>query len=253
MSGYSKIIWYLKRTVFDIKNIIFTPSKNLASSSKSMYENLSANNYEIREYNRDIVALYDGVPVFTNFWNHRVRVGEDFIKVFNELQPKSILEVGCGEGLTLFSILSLNKNFFQKGVSWTGFDFSIIRALKAFHLFDNHPNTKGGNIHIYNGDATNIHHKSKSFDVTISNCVLEQIKYKKHEALKEMSRVSKYMVLREPLYKEQSFRGKLHFRYNDYIKLTLKNIEKYGEIMSIEVNRLSDPTYRYVTIIIKNN
>lgn len=247
-----KYIWFIKRFILDFINFFLQNQFKLnAKLSKDIHENLAIQNYQLNTSSRKIIALDNGNLIHTSLWNHRVHAAKDFIKILKEIDANSILEVGCGQGIMLFTMLQLESGFLNKR-KWVGFDFSVASALTCKSLFKNYNPTKDKNIEIYNGDATSIHFKNKSFDVTICNSVLDQIKYEKLKAISEMTRVSKYSVIREPLFKKQSFSGKLHFKRNDYCQLDLEDFKDFGEILSVEHSDLTDPVYAHSLILLKN-
>mgnify|MGYP000120551461 CR=1 FL=1 len=104
----------------------------------------------------------------------------------------------------------------------------------------------------YNGDGKNVIHQDKEFDVAICCTVIEQLKYEKHEFLREMGRVARYSIIQEPLYTQQNIRGKIHFKRNDYVELHVKDIEKIGKIIYFKHNDLNDPTYALSTVVVEN-
>jgi len=245
-------IWFVKRCILDFINFFLQKQFKLnAKASKDIHEKLSIQNYQLNTSSREIISLINGIPYHTSLWNSKVDTAKDFIKILKEIDAKSILEVGCGEGIILFTMLQLESEFLNER-KWVGFDFSVAAALNCKSLFKNYNLTKDKDIKIYNGDVTGIHFKNKSFDVTICNSVLDQIKYEKLQAISEMTRVSKYTIIREPLFENQNFSGKLHFKRHDYCQLKLNDFKDFGQILSVKHSDLTDPTYAHSLIVLKN-
>ena len=251
LSKLEFILWVIKRLILDVTNYFAPRQKLVASDSKELYENFAIKNYQFDTSNRKIVSLIDGTPYYTTLWDRRVEAAQDFMEAILKIEAKSILEVGCGEGVVLFTILQLQKDFL-KNKKWVGFDFSIATAMNCKALFENFELTRDEDLKIYNGDATSIHYEDKLFDVSICNSVLDQIKYEKHLALSEMTRVAKYSIIREPLYREQTFSGKTHFKRQDYCRLDLEDLKKFGKVLSVKHCDLGDPTYLHSVILLEN-
>lgn len=248
----SVFIWYLKRFILDFYNLISMRKKAVLtpSVSKATYEDIATTNFQLDKSASEIVSLINGKLYYTTLWDRRIAAARDFMNEIEKLEASSILEVGCGEGIVLFTMLQLEKDFLNNR-NWIGFDFSVATALNCKILFENMRLSKDVNIDIYNGDATAIHFEHKKFDVAICNSVLDQIKYDKLTALSEMARVSRYMIIREPLFERQTVSGKLHFMKNDYCQLSLDDLKKFGSIVSLKHCELADPTYSHSLIVLK--
>jgi len=245
---FAKIIFW--RAFFS--NILSLPIKNLPHVSKRRYEELSKLMPEISLDLRPILQLRSSQPILTTIWNQHFDVARSFKAAFDKIKTVNILEFGVGEGIVPFSMALLFPDYFSK-LKWTGFDFAFNRVLRADRLFRNHSSTKSlKNYSFYNGDAKNVIHEDKSFDVAISHCVLEQIKMGKKQALNEMARVAKYVVVREPIYEHQTIFGKAHFRKNDYVLLHMSDFENIGDIVYTEKHTFASPTYAYTTIIVES-
>tara|TARA_B110000008_G_C16938350_1_gene551488 strand:- start:689 stop:1603 length:915 start_codon:yes stop_codon:yes gene_type:complete len=251
LSTLETITFYIKRYILDIINFFSLNDKNDAKHSKELYENIAMESFQLDKSKNKIISIFNGKPLYASLWNRRVDAARDFMDKINEIDAKTILEVGCGEGIVLFTALQIDHNFLDDK-SWKGFDLSVASALNCKALFENCDLSKECDIDIYNGDATNIHFNDKTYDVTVCNSVLDQIKYKKLDALSEMMRVAKYSIIREPIINRQSRSGKIHFRKNDYCLLQVEDIERFGEILSIENCPLGDPTYMHSIILTEN-
>jgi ubiquinone/menaquinone biosynthesis C-methylase UbiE len=98
-----------------------------------------------------------------------------------DLKIESILDVGCGEGITL-SKLKENKI----GRRYEGIDYSK-EAVKIANK--NYPN-----LHILEGDIYKLKYKDNSFDLVICSEVLEHLE-DPQKALRELMRVSRRYIL----------------------------------------------------------
>ncbi len=247
---YSKLLARFTQWLFYASNLLARNKKNTSERSKLVYEKLAFNDFELSFNASPNVLVRNKVPVLASIWTQNLSFIEHLKRGFNQIgQIGSVLEVGCGEGRIPFTICLADPEFFNK-VRYVGFDYSFYRVLKADRLckkYLEHP------PELYNGDVTLLKHADKEFDVVFTNCVLEQIKYGRDIALSEMQRVAKYMVITEPFYEYQSRFAKAHLAAQDYIRLEVCDLEKYGEILDINVHGLQDPTYGYVTVVVKNN
>ncbi len=127
----------------------------------------------------------------TNFEKHTSKnpLKQFFFKKFEKdlgsllapLNPKRILDAGCGEGFTLSRFYEL-----KIGESLEGIDYSLdaIRIGKQVHP----------HLNIKRGDIYNLVYKDNSFDLVICMEVLEHLEYPQ-KALQEIVRVSKKYIL----------------------------------------------------------
>lgn len=243
--------WFLKRNIIDLRNIMFGTILNKQEHSKDLYEQLALNESELANLDLSAIVLNRKKLARTSIFTMRRELARRTLDLIDQISPKSIIEFGCGEGLVLLNIMLMRENFL-KNKSWTGFDYSIARSIRAKVLFELFHLTKDEKVFIYNGDGKKVLHQDKEFDVATCCAVIEQLKYEKHEFLSEMGRVAKYSIIQEPLYSQQTCRGKIHFRRNDYVHLKISDIEKVGEILDIKHYDLNDPTYALSTILVKN-
>jgi len=133
---------------------------------------------ETTNYNKHINSNPIQKKLIDNFYN----------QVYKQLKPlklDSILDVGCGEGITLF-------NFEKEGIGKKlyGIDYSD-DALKIGKKIHPHLNLRKGDIY-------DIKEKDNSFDLVMATEVLEHLE-DPQKALKELIRVSKkYVMLSVP-------------------------------------------------------
>ena len=246
-----RILNLLKTVIVDFKKISSGVVKNDQKYSKEFYENLAISESQFTHMATQHFVLYNERLSTTSIYKKRSELSKHALEFINQVEAKSILEFGCGEGHLLYCIMLLEKSFLDQK-SWVGFDFSLIRSVRAKILFENLSLTKNKNVTIYNGDGKNVIHNDKEFDVAICCAVIEQLKYQKQEFLNEMGRVAKYSIIQEPLYTQQNRRGKIHFKKNDYVNLEIKDIEKIGKVIDVKHHSLNDPTYALSTILVEN-
>ncbi|OGH21269.1 MAG: hypothetical protein A2958_02105 [Candidatus Levybacteria bacterium RIFCSPLOWO2_01_FULL_38_13] len=140
--------------------------------------------------------------LINNFYNN-------FISLIKNLDIKSILDVGCGEGFTL------NKFYENKiGEKLEGIDFqkNSIEIGKKLHPY----------LALKQGNIYNLEYKNDSFDLVIATEVLEHLGDPRR-GLKELVRVSKkYLLLsvpNEPFFMIANFsRGKNLSRWGNDIE-----------------------------------
>lgn len=147
---------------------------------------------ETTNYNKHINSNPIQKKLINNFYN-------EVYSLLFPLKVKSILDVGCGEGITL-------DNFRKKkiGEKLYGIDYSD-EALKIGRKIYPYLNLKKGDIY-------DIKEKNNSFDLVMATEVLEHLD-NPQKALKELIRVSKKYVLlsvpNEPFFIGANFlRGK---------------------------------------------
>lgn len=141
------------------------------------------------------------------------RFEDDLISLIAPLNPKKVLDAGCGEGFTLSRFYEL-----KIGESLEGIDYSL-DAIKLGKQVHPHLNIKRGDIY-------NLVYKDNSFDLVICMEVLEHLE-NPARALKEIERVSsKYVLLTVP--NEPWF--------------TLFNYTRWGQDIG-HINKWSNPSF----------
>jgi ubiquinone/menaquinone biosynthesis C-methylase UbiE len=149
-----------------------------------------------------------------------------------KINPKTVLDAGCGEGFTLHRLQDAGI-----GNKLEGFDF-LDRAVKI-------ANKEFPDLKIKQGDIYNIKAKDNSYDLVICSEVLEHLE-RPEDALKEIVRVSKkYVILsvpNEPIF----MAGNL---------LRGKNVKRFGNDIE-HINHWSNKSFeKFVSkhIRVKNN
>ena len=140
------------------------------------------------------------------------------------LHPKTILDVGCGEGFTLAKIRKANIGKHLEGV-----DF-LDRAIELGKQTHPYLSLKQGNIY-------KLPYKDNSFDAVICTEVLEHLE-QPEKALKELYRVTrKYCIIsvpNEPIFRTANFlRGKNISRWGNDIE-HIQHWSKKGIVSFVE-------------------
>lgn len=131
------------------------------------------------------------------------------VETAKPLEPKTILDVGCGEGFTLTKLKAEKIGKTLEGIEY------LDRAIELGK--QHHPD-----IHIKKGTVYDLPYKNNSFDLVICTEVLEHLEDPK-KALKEMARVAKkyclFSVPNEPVFMISNFlRGKNWSRWGNDIE-----------------------------------
>ncbi len=132
-----------------------------------------------------------------------------FISDIKDLKPKTILDVGCGEGFTLDLLQKQGIGEKLEGVDFLKTAIDIGKKERP-------------HIHLKEGSIYNLPYKDNSFDLVICSEVLEHLE-DTQKALNELRRVTrKYVVLsvpNEPFFMLANFiRGKNWSRWGNDIE-----------------------------------
>lgn len=159
----------------------------------------------------------------------------------NELNPKSVLEVGAGEATSLCDIV-LNAN---EGIQFSALELSLSRLLYAQKFAD----IKKVNIDFVMGDMFSLPYEDNAFDVVLIIHCLESNTGREKEALKELLRVArKYVVMLEPSYDMGNEETKKRIKELCYIDNLKKSMEELNlNVVKHELFRIT--TYNNNTAI----
>ena len=242
-----RIIFILSKDFYRIfKNYIFSIVKNFKRSqkfTKERYENIWGgvfNENQIIEHfdiNSKTYYLHKFKKVFLAHSCLTTKIQQFLIlKKIKELNPKSVLEIGCGSGITLklLSDLYSEINFYGIDQSVEGIKYAkklktqtlktIFKKKLNFQFKNTENNT---NLELYTQDASSINFNDKNFDIVFSNLALEQMDNIKYEVLSEIKRVAKkYIILIEPFKNLNGFGLRyLHHKSKQYFSLNYKDLE----------------------------
>jgi ubiquinone/menaquinone biosynthesis C-methylase UbiE len=175
-----------------------------------------------------------------HFWGMK-RIHQRLLwRCLGALQPKTVLEVGAGNGLNL---LALSTAF--PGMRWAGIDLSpmgVTRAKEVQHEPELPPaipsfcSWKSKDLHAYRGidfregDAQHLAFGDRSFDLVFSVLALEQMEAIRDAAVSEVARVSaQWVVMIEPFadFNRDPLRHACT-RAKGYFSLRLKDLKRFG-------------------------
>ena len=136
---------------------------------------------------------------------------------------KSVLEVGCGVGLNIFT---LAKDFPE--VKFTGTDISSTGI--AFCKEKMNSLNEYKNLSFLEGNAKNLTFPANSFDLTYTVLALEQMNQIKTQVIKNIKWVtSKKIVLIEPFKNvNKNLINKIHMKNSNYLNLSYKDLDTLG-------------------------
>lgn len=160
--------------------------------------------------------------------------------VIDELKPRRVLEVGCGNGINLLCLAGAFPE-----VEFTGLDITEagIRAAKAVQAADALPPaladydplpkadpTAFKRIHFIRGCAAEMPFESNAFDLIYSVLAVEQMERIRDRALAEISRVSGGHVLMLEPFRDANARGvrRLYAISRNYFRGSITGLRKHG-------------------------
>lgn len=130
-------------------------------------------------------------------------------QAFEAVEPRSVLEVGSGMGLNLFT---LSARF--PGIAWTGVELTeagvargrsvqaeerLPEVIESYFPWSVSDLDAYRRIEFRQGDASKLPFETDSFDVVFTRQAVEQMKAVEHDALSEIARVAKHhAILVEP-------------------------------------------------------
>lgn len=160
--------------------------------------------------------------------------------VIDRLEPKSVLEVGCGNGINLFSLAG---DF--PGVEFTGIDLTPagIAAARAVQAEDTMPAalaeyiplpnpdpTAFKRIRFIEGSAAELPFADGEFDLVYTVLAVEQMERIRDQALAEIARVSRGHVLMLEPFRDANRRGvrRLYAISRNYFRGTIDGLARFG-------------------------
>lgn len=163
-----------------------------------------------------------------------------FAAVLAELKPRTVLEVGCGNGINLLSLASAFPD-----VRFTGLDLTAegIAAAKALQEDDALPPalsdyiplpktdpTAFRRIDFVQGSAVDLPFADGQFDLVFTVLAIEQMERIRDQALREIARVSGgHVLMLEPL-RDANLRGfrRLYTVSRNYLRGSIGDLPRYG-------------------------
>lgn len=227
------IIKYLKNEIINRLRNYFLLKKNLTTKKTTKIYNQSwkvknnqnwfekNNNLRLHEYNNKLFLASSGLT--QRIWQNEI------LKRINKINPKTILEVGSGNGINLKILASNypNKKFVGIDISKVGIEKSNSCKNKVIKKYEYEPlkiiskNKKLDNIKFFCQNAKNLKFKNKSFDLVFTILSLEQMNNIAKKVIKEIKRCTiKDAIFIEPFYNLNKTGLKyLHHHANQYLKL----------------------------------
>jgi SAM-dependent methyltransferase len=161
-------------------------------------------------------------------------------KFIESTKPKSILEVGSGNGLNLFVLSHIFPSIRLSGIELTkgGFDASIKIAsedtlpeyILNFSPLKGVASNAHKSIDFRQGTAKSLPHDDNSFDIVFTFLALEQMEEIRNDALSQLSRVcKKYLVMVEPFRDWNDSSTNRHRVVSlDYFSAWISDLSKFG-------------------------
>lgn len=179
-------------------------------------------------------------PVYTDGWFLTKNYVELLLKVIEQTDVKSVLEVGAGRGKNL-ALLALRRPDMQ----FTGLELTHHGVEQGKQLVKDLPQkflTVAGYtsltqeqktalwaIRFWRASALEMPFPDKSFDFSFTSLVLEQMPYQYTRALQEMRRVTrKYCVFIEPFHEANNILGRAYLRGVDYFRDSYTRFIEFG-------------------------
>jgi len=149
------------------------------------------------------VLLY-GRPAIQNLEGTYKLLAHEYNSVISSMQPDSVLEVGCGNGVNILALATLNPDVRK----WEGLDFAP-EGIKAARRYISEPpkdlawiaglrqetvsaKLMNASIKFSTGDMTKLPYENNSFDLVFTSLAVEQLRHKDAlQAFRELHRVTK--------------------------------------------------------------
>jgi ubiquinone/menaquinone biosynthesis C-methylase UbiE len=161
-------------------------------------------------------------------------------------KPKSVLEVGCGNGLNLHLLAARFPEVEFTGLEATAEGCAAGQHLaKAGHLpedlcefapFEIKDRKAVSRVRIINGSAASLPFPERNFDLVMTSLALEQMEEIRSKALSEVVRVaSNDVAMLEPFADvNRGFLQRQYVRTYDYFQGAIQDLENYGlEVSSV--------------------
>ena len=163
-----------------------------------------------------------------------------FAAVVAELKPRTVLEVGCGNGINLLSLAGAFPEVRFTGLDLTAEGIAAARALQADEalppaLGEYIPLSKTDpaafrRIEFVQGSAADLPFAEGQFDLVFTVLAIEQMERIRDQALREIARVSGgHVLMLEPL-RDANLRGfrRLYTVSRNYLRGSIADLARYG-------------------------
>ena len=162
------------------------------------------------------------------------------IKVLEAIRPRTVLEVGCGNGLNLLQLACHFPEMALAGLELTSAGIDAARDLLrgrelhagavSFFPGSVRDAQAGSRVRLQRGDAAHLPYRSGAFDVIYTVLALEQMESIRHHVLTELRRVaSRYVVMIEPFYELNAEGLRRHYiESNDYFDARINSLPDFG-------------------------
>lgn len=178
-----------------------------------------------------VMADRSGVPRFRNV----------ILKaVIRELEPRRVLEVGCGNGINLILLANQFPDISFTGLELTEAGNHVARelqkaetlppAMSAYTVAPGLDPQAFQRIDFVRGDATNMPFEDGEFDLVFTVLSIEQMERVRDQALAEVARVSgRYVLNMEPFAEANTtILRRAHVFGRDYFRGSIGDMRRYG-------------------------
>ena len=161
-------------------------------------------------------------------------------RVMERLKPRSVLEVGCGNGINLILLSGRFPEISFTGVELTASGHKAAKqfqqqtrlppALQTFAPLPVEDEEAFKRINFVQGDAANLPFADGSFDLVYSVLAIEQMERIRTQALSEIARVAgKAVAMIEPFRDaNDNFWSRLYVYRRDYFRGSIDDLGAYG-------------------------
>jgi ubiquinone/menaquinone biosynthesis C-methylase UbiE len=163
-----------------------------------------------------------------------------FAAVLAELKPRTVLEVGCGNGINLLSLAGAFPDVRFTGLDLTAEGIAAARKLQegealppALAEYIPLPKTAPAafkRIDFLQGSAAELPFADGQFDLVFTVLAIEQMERIRDQALREIARVSGgHVLMLEPL-RDANMRGfrRLYTVSRNYLRGSIADLPRYG-------------------------
>lgn len=184
------------------------------------------------------------------------------IKLIKKLAPKSVLEVGSGNGLNLIGLATQFSDISLTGLELTssGVDASnriankitLPQSILDFIPLPLQRLNIAETIDFYKGNACNMPFEDSSFDLVYTALALEQMEEVRNSALTEISRVAnKWVIMIEP-FRDFNDSGiqKLYIDANHYFSAKISDLSQYGLKPLCIIDNIPNKIFMKIAIVL---